>query len=73
MKLLNLEETIILQYYLKEIRPLAEHAVVVWNSGLTKSQINDLEKIQRIALVIILGNNFHSYSEACSKLNLHPT
>ena len=70
MKVLRLEETIVLEYYLKEIRPLTEHAVVVWNPALTKAQTKDLERIQRIALVIILGSNFISYSSACKKFNL---
>ena len=42
MKLLNLEQHVILDYYMKEIRPLAEQGVIVWNSGLTKSQVRDL-------------------------------
>lgn len=66
MKLLNLEPDLILDYYLKEIRPLTEQGVVVWNSGLTKSQVNDLEKIQKVALTIILGGKYLKYEEACS-------
>ena len=42
MKGLKLEPTLILDYYIKEIRPLAEQGVIVWNSGLTKTQIKDI-------------------------------
>ena len=56
MKNLKLDPTLILEYYLKEIRPVAEHAVIVWNSGLTASQVKLLERIQKVALLIILGH-----------------
>ena len=70
MKSLKLDKELILQYYLKEVRPLAEHGVVVWNSGVTKAQIKELEKIQRVALLIILGQNYVSYEKACHVFNL---
>ena len=65
MKLLNVEPHTILDYYLKEIRPLTEQGVIVWNSGLTKSQVRDLEKIQKVALSIILGSKYSKYEVAC--------
>ena len=72
LKLIKLDRDIILDFYLKEIRPLAEHGVVIWNSGLTKGQVNDLEKIQKIALRIILDENYISYDVACTLLNILP-
>ena len=70
MKLLNLEQHVILDYYMKEIRPLAEQGVIVWNSGLTKCQVRDLEKIQKVALKIILGNKYQSFKEACKLFDI---
>ena len=70
MKALRLDPSLILDYYLKEIRPVTEHAVVTWNSGLTSYQSKQLEKIQKIALITILGHNYGSYSLACNKFNL---
>ena len=70
--MLQLEPNIICDYYLKEIRVLAEQGVAVWNSGLTKGQINDLEKIQKVALKIILGDNYKSYDLACNLFKLLP-
>ena len=49
-----LDIDLILDFYLKEIRPFTEHGVVVWNSGLTKGQVAVLEKVQKVALKIIL-------------------
>ena len=54
LKRINFDIDLILDFYLKEIRPLTEHGVVVWNSGLTKGQVADLEKVQKVALKIIL-------------------
>ena len=39
---------------------------LVWNSGLTKSQISELEKVQKVALKIILGDQYYSYELACN-------
>jgi hypothetical protein len=70
MKTLNLEPTLIFDYYAKEIRPLAKQGVVVWNSGLTKAHIKDLEKIQKVAFLIILGDDYSSYDVACMNFNV---
>ena len=70
MRNLGLENFTILDFYLKEIRPLTEHGVVAWNSGLTKAQIREIEKIQKVAFRIIFDNHFDSYESACKGLNL---
>ena len=72
LKLVKLDSEFILDFYLKEIRPLAEQGVAIWNSGLTKSQSNDLERIQKIAFKIILDDNYISYELACTLLNMSP-
>ena len=61
---LNLEPECIIEYYIKEVRILAEHGVPIWNSGLTGEDINTLERIQKIALKIILREKYVSYEEA---------
>ena len=54
--------------------PLTEQGVIVWNSGLTKNQIKDLEKVQKVALMIILGANFLEFlSSAQGEKNCAPT
>ena len=64
MKGLKLEPSLIFDYYAKDIRPLAEQGVIVWNSGLTKAKVSDLEKIQKVALLIIIGDKNSSYDVA---------
>ena len=70
MKASKLEPDIIIEFYLKEIRILAEHGVIIWNGGLTLAQSNTLEKVQKIALKIILGDNYISYDNARSTFGL---
>ena len=65
IKVMKLNEHLILDYYLKEIRVLMEQGVAIWNSGLTKGQINDLEKVQKAALKVISGERYCSYTSAC--------
>ena len=67
---MKMEPELIFDYYLKEIRVLAEQSVPIWNSGLTKLQVNELEKIQKVALRIILGDDYQSYDTACSKFKI---
>ena len=72
LKKLKLDLYTILDFYLKEIRPVSEHGVAVWHSGLTKNQSNEIEKIQKVAFRIILGENYISYAAACILLNVMP-
>ena len=54
----------LLDVYMKQIRSLAEYAVPVWNSSLTGEDISNIEKIQKTALHIILGQDYKSYNSA---------
>lgn len=56
--------------YLLYVRPVIEYAVPVWHAGLTTLQSQQLERIQKRALRIILGNNYTSYADALSTCNL---
>ena len=70
MKLLKLDNFLILDVYMKEIRSLAEQGVPIWHSGLTQNQTRDLEKIKKVACSIILGENYESYTSALKTLGL---
>ena len=70
MKLLNLPSKVILEYYLKEIRPVLEYAVAVWHAGITVAQSQDIERAQKCALKIILGQQYLSYEYACNYFEL---
>ena len=44
-------------------------AVPVWHSGLTRQQSKDIERVQKIAFRIILGEQYKTYQLACSQLS----
>ena len=71
LKSLDIPDDFILEVYTKEIRSILELAVPAWHSGLTKKQVNEIEKIQKIALAIIMGRTL-PYHEALSFFNLEP-
>ena len=41
--------------YIKEVRSLLEMAVPVWHSGLTKEESHQIERVQKAALIAIIG------------------
>ena len=70
--MIKMDHEFILDFYLKEIRPLAEQGVAIWNSGLTKREEKELEKVQKVAFKIVLGEHYISYDVACTLLNISP-
>ena len=65
----NLDTTTLFDVYTKEIRSILELAVPVWHSGLTKQQTANIERIQKIAFKIILGDHYSNYTQACQILS----
>ena len=47
----------LLDIYILYVRSLLEYCSVVWHSTLTVQQINDIERVQKLCLKIILGSN----------------
>ena len=60
----------LIDVYLKQIRSLAEFAVPVWNSSLTGDDIASIERLQKTAFHIILGEQYKSYNSALKTLGL---
>ena len=56
MKVLDVEPSIICDVYVKEIRSLLELAVPAWHSGLSKKQTADIERVQKVAVKVILSD-----------------
>ena len=56
LKVLDVEPLVILDVYLKEIRSILELAVPAWHSGLTQKQEADIERVQRVAVNVILSD-----------------
>ena len=53
------------------IKPLLQYTDPVWHPGLTEQQHMALERIQKRACKIILGNNYISYEDALDRCNLY--
>ena len=49
---------------------LLEYAVTVWQPSLTNEDSLKIERVQKCALAIILGQNYKSYKSALLQLNL---
>ena len=58
--------------YILFVRSQLEQSSVVWHSSLTEQQKNDLERVQKSALKIILGPKYESYKKALEILDLEP-
>ena len=56
--------------YYKQIRCVLELAVAVWTPGLTIAQTNQIERVQKCTLHVILGENYISYDQAKCILGL---
>ena len=56
--------------YFLFIRSLLEQSATVWHSSLTQENRDDLERVQKSALKIILQENYQNYSYALNKLDI---
>jgi hypothetical protein len=77
MKVLDIEPSVILDVYLKEIRSLLELAVPAWHSGLTQRQKSDIERVKKVAFHVILsdcrtGKSEFNYDMAVVTLDIEP-
>ena len=58
------------QIYISFIRSILEQSCTVWNTSLTDKNIQDIERIQKSAVKIILKQNKISYQKSLSILEL---
>ena len=59
----------LLDVFYKQVQYLLEMAVPAWNPGLTKQEIKQIERVQKTAMYIILGDEYENYSNALETLN----
>ena len=70
LKTMGASTATLLDVYCKQVRSVLEFAAVVWNSGLTLENTTQIERAQKSAFAIILGAEYKSYNEACTKLKM---
>ena len=56
--------------YVTYIRSILEQSAVVWHSGLSEENKQDLSRVQKSACKIILKNNYQDYENALNILDL---
>ena len=61
----------LIEIYMLYIRSVVEQSAVVWHSTLTKGEQLDIERIQKVALRIILKEQYSTYQEALQMTGLH--
>ena len=52
------------------VRSAVEMAVPLWGGSITVGDSNTIERVQKIALKLILGPHYESYDQALEKLSL---
>jgi hypothetical protein len=74
MRILKLDTDILLDFYCKEVRSILEFGVACWNSGLTGKMIDQIERVQKICINIILCDTEWEipYKVGCTLLGIEP-
>ena len=70
LKNLGADADNLLDVFIKQVRSVLELAVPAWQSSITQADKIDIERVQRSALHIVLGNEYVSYKLALQKFNL---
>ena len=53
-----------------QVRGCLEYCSTVWHSGLSDSDCKDIERVQRAAMRVIMGNKYQGYEEALKYMKL---
>ena len=64
LKYVGVNNEDLLNIYILYIRSLLEYCSVVWHSTLTLEQSNNLERVQKLCLKVILGSEYNGYTQA---------
>ena len=60
----NVPEEDMVYIYDLFLRSILEQLCVVWHSSITEEEINDLERVQRVACKVILKDRYEDYEQA---------
>ena len=58
------------EIYILYIRSILEQSCVVWHSSLTEENALDLERVQKAAIRLILGERYETYEDGLLRANL---
>ena len=60
----------LIHIYKSQVRGNLEYCSTVWHSGLTESDTKDIERVQKAAVKIFMGNKYQGYEQALKFLKL---
>ena len=60
----------LMHLYKSQVRGILEYCSTVWHSSLTEADSNDIERVQKAAMRLIMGNNYQGYKKALRHMNL---
>ena len=60
----------LIHIYKSQVRGNLEYCSTVWHSGLSESDTKDIERVQKAAVRIIMGNKYQGYEQALKFLKL---
>ena len=66
----NVPQSDLIIVYKLFIRSILEQSCVVWHSSITIEEENDIERVQKVCLKIILKGRYESYSQALETTDL---
>ena len=70
LKKLGCPIEVLVDSYIKQVRCILETACPVWHSALTQADSRAVERVQKSAIAIILGEHYTSYESALDNLEL---
>ena len=60
----------LIHIYKSQVRGNLEYCSTVWHSGLSESDNKDIERVQKAAVKIFMGNKYQGYEQALKFLKL---
>ena len=70
LKKIGADETSLLYVYFQQVRSITEMACPVWTAGLCHQEVKSIERLQKVALAIIRGDQYRTYKEALAYFQL---
>ena len=60
----------LIHIFKSQVRGVLEYCSTVWHSSLTNADSDDIERVQKAAVRLIMGKNYKGYKEALLHMNL---
>ena len=67
---LDISDCKMVNIYVLFIRSFLEQSCVVWHYDITEEEISDIERVQKVACKVILGQRYTDYTSALDVLSL---